>query len=147
MKLTYADTSALARAYLSDEKDHLSLREVLLESDDPVISCELARLELASAVRSAFDAGRLKRPSETLSGIDSDLGSGGPIILIPLKSDSVLPFAHGLISEHRLRTLDAIHVAVAWEEFGALTDADEVVFVTRDKDQAAAARSLGLAVG
>ena len=46
--------------------------------------------------------------------------------------------------EHRLRTLDAMHLAVAAEEAPALADEGEVVFVTRDQDQATAAAALGL---
>ena len=51
MTLLYADTSALVRAYFEDEPDHAPLRERLLEGGEPVVTSELARVELASAIR------------------------------------------------------------------------------------------------
>lgn len=61
MTLLYADTSALVRAYLADEPDHGSLRERLLEGDEPVVISELARIEMASVIRAAARGGRLRR--------------------------------------------------------------------------------------
>lgn len=145
MSLLYADSSALVRAYFEDEDDHAVLRRLLLEGGGTVVTSELARIELASAVRSASDARRI-RDRETLeSRIDANYGPGGPLILIEINL-TVLPVAHRLVREHRLRTLDAIHLAVALEDAPAFAGSEEVVLVTRDADQAAAARSLGLAV-
>lgn len=146
MSLLYADSSALVRAYFEDEDDHAVLRRLLLEGGGTVVTSELARIELASAVRSASDARRI-RDRETLeSRIDANYGPGGPLILIEINRLTVLPVAHRLVREHRLRTLDAIHLAVALEDAPAFAGSEGVVLVTRDADQAAAARSLGLAV-
>ena len=48
------------------------------------------------------------------------------------------------VGEHRLRTLDALHLAVVLT--AAATLADEVVLLSRDARQAGAAAELGLAV-
>lgn len=146
MTLLYADTSALIRAYFVDEPDHAVLRSLLLEGDDPVVASEIARVEFASAIRAAAAGGRLPRWRQLLARVDADCGEAGPIALLAFRSDVVLPTAYQLVLDHRLRTLDAVHLAVAIEECPALAGAGEVAFVTRDRDQAAAAEAVGLAV-
>ena len=147
MSLIYADSSALVRAYFPDETDHAEMRTLLLEGNEPVVTSEIARLELASAARAASSGGRLSRWSELLARIDLDLAEGGPIGPIGLRPDLILPAAHRLVVEHRLGTLDAIHLAVCVEECPAFAGDDTIIFVTRDREQAAAARALGLATG
>ncbi len=145
MSLLYADSSALARAYFSDEKDHAVLRTMLLEGNEPVVTSEIARIELASAVRAA--SGRhLARVRDLLARIDSDFAEGGRIGPIDLRSEIILPAAYRLVVEHGLRTLDAIHLAVCVEDCPAFAGDSPIAFVTRDLDQAAAARALGLDV-
>jgi predicted nucleic acid-binding protein len=146
LTVLYADPSALARAYLADEPDHAVLRTLLLEGSDAVVTSDLTRVELASAVRAAGRAGRLRTWREVLERIDLDCGAGGPVGLIALRPTVVLEAAYLLVLEHRLRTLDAIHLAVAVEEGLAASAGEELLFVTRDADQAAAAPALGLAV-
>lgn len=146
MTLIYADTSALVRAYFADEADHSMLRQRLLEGKDPVVTSELARVELASAIRAAAQAGRIGRYDGLLARIDADCQEEGPISLLRLRPEAVLPTAYGLVVEHRLRTLDGIHLAVALEEFPLLAGEGDAVFVTRDERQAAAAVALGLSV-
>lgn len=146
MTLLYADTSALVRAYFADEQDHAQLRERLLEGEEPVVTSELARVELASAVRAAAAAGRFRRSAGLLARIDADCEENGPIALLRLRAEAVLPVAHGLVLEHRLRTLDAIHLAVALEECPVIAGNDDIVFLTRDEDQAVAAAAVGFSV-
>ncbi|MGH2747905.1 MAG: type II toxin-antitoxin system VapC family toxin [Actinomycetota bacterium] len=143
MSLLYADSSALIRAYFADEADHTDLRNMLLEGDEPVVTSELSRVELASAIRAAARGGRLRRWRLVLARIDADCQEDGPVALLRLRPEVVLPVAYALVIERRLRTLDAIHLAVAAEECPALAGDDDVVFVTRDHDQAAAASALG----
>lgn len=145
MRLIYADSSALVRAYFPDEPDHAEMRTLLFESKEAVVTSEIARLELATAARAASIHGRLDRWSELLARIDLDLAEGGPIGPIGLRPDLIFPAAYRLVVEHRLRTLDAIHLAVCVEECPAFAGDDTIVFVTRDSDQAVAARALGLA--
>jgi predicted nucleic acid-binding protein len=142
MRTFYADTSALARLYLRDEPDSDQLIDLLLVSPESVLTSELARLELARAVKSAERAGRLPDVAPVLEKIDAHLGTR--IALIELRAEIVLPRARDLVLQHRLNTLDAIHLAVAIEEREAL--GEPVIFVTRDGEQAIVARELGLEV-
>lgn len=143
MSLLYADTSAIIRAYFADEADHVHLRSMLLEGDEPVVVSEVARVELASAVRSAARASRLRRWRALLARIDADCGETGPLTLLALRTEAVLPTAYRLVTEHRLRTLDALHLAVAIEDCPRLAGGGPIAFVTRDDQQAAAASALG----
>lgn len=146
MTLYYADTSALAHAYLADESDHAELRSLLLEDGNLVVTSEITRLELASAVRNAHLSGRLARWKELLASIDADLADQGVVSPIDLRPGPILGVAYRLVLERRLRPLDAIHVAVCAEDCPALAGDDEITFVTRDVDQALAVRALGFAV-
>ncbi len=147
MSLVYADTSALVCAYFTDEPDHALLRRRLLEGTDPVVTSELTRVELASAVTAAARGGRLRRPQVVLDRFDADCADDGPLALLRLDPQPVLEHAHRLVREHLLRTLDAIHLAVALGDAAELSAGEGVVFVTRDSAQAAAARELGLETG
>jgi uncharacterized protein len=140
------DTSALVGAYLSDEVDHPNLRAQVLEGTETVVSSEVSRVEFGQAVRAAGRAGRLSKWQSVLARFDVDCQLDAPIRLLRLRSEVVLPRAYRLVVEHRLRTLDAIHLAVAIEERTGLADLDELAFVTRDADQATAARALGFEV-
>ena len=144
MSVLYADTSALVRAYFADEPDHAELRVRLLEGDEPVVTSELTRLEFASAVSAAAKSGRLRNFRLFLDRFDADCGKDGPIALLRLDREGVFPLAYRLLTEHELRTLDALHLAVASTSASGLAGADSVVLVTRDDRQAAAAAAMGL---
>lgn len=64
--------------------------------------------------------------------------------MIELRPKTILPRARDLVLQHRLNTLDAIHLAVAIEESKGL--GEPIVFITRDEEQGIAARELGLEV-
>jgi predicted nucleic acid-binding protein len=112
---------------------------LLCESGEAIIASELVRIELARAAKNAERTGRVLDTTPVLRRIDSDLGD--PIGLVELERETIFPSARELVLEHRLGTLDAIHLAVAVEERHRSND--PVVFVTRDVDQAAAAKALG----
>jgi len=95
---------------------------------------------------SASRTGRTPDWEEVLATMEADTGPAGMIALIALQRESILPSAFRLVTEHRLRTLAAIHLAVAIEEGPRLAAGEAIEFVTRDRDQAAAARALGLTV-
>src|SRR5688500_17537059 len=97
MSLLYADSSALLRAYFADEVDHIDLRNLLLGERQPVVTSEITRLELASAVRSAYSAGRVERSSDLLGRIEGDLADDGAISPIDLRADVIIPTAYRLI--------------------------------------------------
>lgn len=145
MSVLYADTSAIVRAYFADEPDHAALRAMLLEGDEPVVTSEIARVEFASAVTAAAQAKRLRRPSLFIDRFDADTADGGPIALVRFEGEHVLPSAHRLVVHDRLRTLDAIHLAVALEILPDVGGPD-VALVTRDERQAAVGRRHGLAI-
>lgn len=145
MSVLYADPSALLRAYFADEPDHLELRLLLLEGDQPVLTSELARVELAAGIRAAERAGRLRRSQRILDRIDADCSDDGPVVLVRFDPDTVLATAREVVLRHRLRTLDALHLAVAvGMTFAPAGEA--ITFVTRDNDQAIAAAAIGFSV-
>lgn len=142
----YCDTSALARAYLEDERGHEEMRQRLLDGDERVITSAVAELEMVSAMHSAVRAGQVRDPDAILFRITSDMGPDGRVVLLGLDGSRVLPRARDICERHRLRALDALHLAVALVD-GLLTAGEPgLVFVTRDADQAAAAAAEGLRV-
>lgn len=142
MSVVYADSSALARLYLTDEPGATELRSLLLGEEARVATSELTDVELAGAVSAAARSGRIADAAGLHRILRDHLRSA--VALVPLRPAVVLPEARRLVLGFRLRTLDAIHVAVALDLRRAVDD--EVVFVTRDTDQAEAATALGFPV-
>lgn len=147
MTLRYVDTSALVRCYFPDEPDHTDLRETLLEGTEPVVTSELTRVELVSALYAAHRDHRVSDPAEVLALVDLDCGPDGPITLLRLETADAFPTVAQLLARFPLRTLDAIHLAVAGTTGVELAGGDPPMFVTRDHRQRAAAEALGLPVG
>lgn len=145
MTVLYADTSALVRAFFADEVEHRQLRALLRGGADLVVTSEVARLEFASATHSAARAGRLRRPHAVLARFDEECQEDGPIALLALDPPRILPEARRLVAAHPLRTLDAMHLAVALLDTRELAD-EPLVLVTRDALQATAAAAEGLDV-
>jgi predicted nucleic acid-binding protein len=145
VSLYYADTSALARAYLSDEEDHPALRELLLESDHPVLTSELATVELMAAMTAAERAKRIPDAAAVMRQIDADV-SGDPVALVSLDPATVLPLARRLVDAHPLFAVDAIHLAVALADAPSYARDRPVTLVTCDKRQRVAGRAEGLSV-
>ena len=145
MSVLYADTSAVLRAYFVDEQDHEMLRRLLLDGDEPVVTSEITRLEVAGAAAAAARAGRIPDHAVVLDAFDADCGDEGAITLLRLEPEEALSRAVDLVQQQRLRTLDAIHLAVALNaaRFVAM---DDLEFVTRDNGQALAAAAFGLTV-
>ena len=146
MTVYYLDTSALVRAYFVDEPDHAELRQLLLDGDLPVVTSELTRVELASAVMAAARAGRLPRPQVVLDRFDGDCGDGGPVTMLRLDVETVLPASRDLVLRYPLRTLDALHLAVVMTTTAHLAGGEGVCLVTRDAGQAAVAAQVGIDV-
>ena len=120
------------------------LRARLLEGKEAVVTSELTRVEFASAVSAAARTGRMRRSRLFLDRFDADCSNDGPIALLRLDPEDVFPLAYRLLTEHDLRTLDALQLAVASTSATAVAGADSVVLVTRDDRQAAAAAAMGL---
>jgi predicted nucleic acid-binding protein len=145
VSVLYADTSAILRAYFADEQEHETLRSQLLEGDEPVVTSEITRLEVASAATASARAGRIADPAVVLAAFDADCGDDGPITLLALEPKDALTRAVDLVQQQRLRSLDAIHVAVALSVVHLIA-AEDLGFVTCDHAQGVAATALGLTV-
>ncbi|MDN5918590.1 MAG: type II toxin-antitoxin system VapC family toxin [Pseudonocardia sp.] len=146
MSLYYTDTSALIRCYFPDEPEHAELNAALLGRAEPVVTSELTRLEMHSTVAAAHRAGRVTDPDSLLAVIDTDCSQDGPVTLLRMEPDVVFAEATRLVARYPLRSLDALHLAVARTTAAELAGGEPVVLVTRDHRQAAAARELGMAV-
>ncbi|MBB2934567.1 hypothetical protein FHX82_001587 [Amycolatopsis bartoniae] len=147
MTVFYADTSAVVRAFMPDEPDHAQLVELLLDNDELVVTSELTRVEFASAMATARNNGRIRHAAPALARFDEETRGAGALSLIPLVPRVIMPAAYRLVSDHHtLRTLDAIHLAVALHGTAELTGGEPVAMVTRDQRQADAAKAHGLEV-
>lgn len=146
MSALYVDTSAVARAYLADEADHGELRALLFESEHLVLTSELTRVEFASAITAAKRQGRIPDGTEFLAQFDEDTKQG-MLNLIPLAPERIMPAARRIVLDNQpVRTLDAIHLAVAMQDALRFTGGVPVAMVTRDQRQADAAKAHGLEV-
>jgi uncharacterized protein len=134
--LFYADTSAIVSAYFADETDHETLSKLLLTGPDAVVTSELTRVEFASATTH----------KAVLDRFDEDCGEGGPFSMVRLNAQVAMPLARKLVIRHPVRTLAALHLAVAITEATALAPGDDLAFVTRDKQQGKTAKALGMIV-
>ena len=143
----FVDSSVLVRAYLADEDGHAAACSQVFGSE-PVIASELARVEVTRAFVAAVRGRRLTRSvsARLIERLDHDLAGVGVLRMIEFDGPPTLARARELVLEHGIRTLDAIHLAVADREGRALAGPDELIFVTRDREQARVARALGLAV-
>ena len=144
--MLYVDTSALVTAYLRDEPEHDKFRKLLLEGDAPILSSDFTRIEFAGAMTAAKRTGRIPDPAAVLAHFDHLASPDGDLVLIPFNPDRVIPAAQRLVTEnYPVRTLDAIHIAVAMHTAG-LTGGEPITFVTRDQRQAEAAEANGFEV-
>jgi predicted nucleic acid-binding protein len=143
----YVDTSALVTAYLSDESEHERFRKLLFEGDDLILSSDFTRIEFASAMTAAKRTGRIPDAAIVLAHLDEFASPAGDLVLVPFNSDRVFSAARRLVLEnYAVRTLDAIHLAVAMHDTAELTGGVPVTFVTRDERQAEAAKANGFKV-
>jgi predicted nucleic acid-binding protein len=135
----YFDTSALVKRYI----DEAGRREVLqlLRRHECVVSAVLP-VELRGALRRRVMEGTLgaARVPEILKRVSADRAYW---TLVDVGAE-VLGVAEKLVAIHPLRTLDAIHVASA-QVFAAGVSVPDLLFVSADKRQTAAAVMVGLA--
>ena len=144
----FLDTSVFVRAYMHDENRHDEALRIMT-SRDRLVASDLIRAEAVSAIRSAERAGRASEELalEILATMDDDTGSRGIVELIPLDTAGTIERAREIVYRHSVRTLDALHLAVADTEGRRLAEPDEeLVFVTFDARQRDAAQALGLSV-
>jgi predicted nucleic acid-binding protein len=141
--IAYADTSAVARAFLADEAEHGALRELLFTTPGSTVTSDLTRIELSAAFRRAARAGRISDPERLITVALAEVSLSGGLRTINLDLRQIENEVHRLLAQHRLRAADAIHLATAIVAMGG---SDGVQFITRDRDQADAARAEGFEV-
>jgi predicted nucleic acid-binding protein len=139
---TYVDTSALVRAYLRDEPDHLAWRSYLFDSGMTLLSSRVLSLELPAAIAAAQRARRIKRTETVLDLFDELTSDNGDMALVGVTS-SQIAVGCDLVEHHPLTALDALHLATALSAQGVLRD---LLFVTCDEMQAKVGREIGLTV-
>jgi predicted nucleic acid-binding protein len=144
LTVLYADASVIVRAYFEDEPEHEPLRRLLFDEGHRVVSSEIVRLEHAAAVQAAAKAGRIQQSERFLVRFEADWHLEGSLSLIQLRREPDLFAARRIVITHGLRTLDALHVAVALGSGREIGAEEGLVFVTRDQYQADAARAEGL---
>lgn len=143
--LVYVDSSVLARAYLHDEDGH---REsvTLLDGDDLLVTSTLTVLEVTSALVRAARSERIGDLDGLLLALDADLSADGPVTVIRADQELAENAAMTIVRQHGLRTLAALHLAVADLTARPLAgDNEQVAFASRDAAQRAAAEQMGFA--
>ena len=134
----YFDTSALVKRYVTEG----GRREVLrLLRQYEVVTSAVVIVEMRSAFRRRVEEGTLNEDEvpEILKRVDADRDFWALIDV----SSSVLAAAETLVAAQHLRTLDAIHVGSA-QLFAARAAVPELLFVTADARQTAAASLVGM---
>lgn len=136
----YIDTSALAKWYLNEARSD-EFEAYLREVDRPSIS-SLTVVETRSLLSRHRRMGHLsgRQEQKIFAQFQQDLVEG-IIVLLPVRDRDVLAAAHllGRLPDHPLRTVDAIHLALALS--AGLTE-----LATADKTMAGAAADSGLEV-
>ncbi len=140
MSAPYVDTSALAKWYLNEPRSEEFER--FAQGQSRIVISRLTLLEMRSLLARRRRAGDLtsRYEKDALSALAEDV-RGGVLEVHPL-DDAVALEAERILARARrvpLRTLDALHLATA-----RICDAQR--FVTSDRVQARAARSLRLRV-
>lgn len=125
--MIYLDSSALVKLVVT-EAETGALEPWLADTDQPLASSALARVEVVRASRS-IEAALTDRAERLCWGID----------LVPLDPDLLREAA--LLAPATLRSLDAIHLASALR----LAEAGPVEVVAYDRRLLEAARAVGLA--
>ncbi|MEA2024282.1 MAG: type II toxin-antitoxin system VapC family toxin [Actinomycetota bacterium] len=143
MVIAYADTSAVARAFLADEADHAALKDLLFTTPGAAVTSDLTRIELSAAFRRAARAGRISDPERLIAVALAEVSRSGGLRTVNLRIGEIENEVHHLLARHRLRAADAIHLATA---IVAMEGPGGVRFVTRDRRQAEAARAEGFEV-
>lgn len=143
--IIFADTSAIGSAYLGDESNGRWISDVIFDGPDPVVISELADVEFASLLVRAKSDGRINtgEMAECLAAYKEHTADDGPIGVLPVGHES-FSRAQQFVLRVSIRTLDALQLATAQLLIEASDD--EVVLLTLDHRQAAAARTLGLTV-
>lgn len=142
----YLDTSALVKRYAPHERN----ADAILALCDPeaghtLFTSSLSGPEVASALRRKEREGYLSATGVQRAWTVFQAHAEVEYVLLAV-SAPVLREAEQLILNHKLRAFDAVHLASALAVQTLLQGGGDLEFVTADKDQAAAAKDVGLKV-
>jgi uncharacterized protein len=141
--LIYVDSSVLARAYLHDERGHHEAR-ALVEGPAFLVTSSLTVIEVTSALMRATQAGRAADVDVLLERFEFEISSDGPVTLISGDQMMLETTALQIARTYAIRTLDALHLAVADLSARPLAGDDEqLAFASRHDTQREAAAQLG----
>jgi len=144
--IVYVDSSVLARGYLPDEAGHGDAVSLIYQSAHPLVTAAWTVVEVTSALSRAHRGHRVGNLDAVLTLLGMDTDEDGVIAL--LRADPVATEVRTtqIARDHAIRSLDALHLAVAELAARPLAGPGEpVAFVSGDKAQRTAARALGFA--
>jgi predicted nucleic acid-binding protein len=142
--LVYVDSSVLVRAYLPDEKGHDDARALLDGVEHLLVTSTWTVVEVTSALARAARGLRVEELDAVLAVFAADTGDDGPVTLLRGDVGQVERVSTRIVKDHAIRSLDALHLAVA--ELAAtplLEPGQPLGFATRDDARRAVAEALG----
>jgi predicted nucleic acid-binding protein len=139
--IIYVDSSVLARAYLPDENGHDAANQ-LLYGEDALVTSTWTLVEVTSALSRAARSHRAQL-DDLLAAFDSDTSVDGPVTLLRPDAVAVESRAIEIVRRYAIRSLDALHVAVAELAAMPLAAPETCGFASRDAAQAEVAGQLG----
>ena len=142
--LAYIDSSVLARAYLPDEPGHAEAAALLAGADHLLVTATWTLVEVTSALVRATRVGRHGDIDALLGVLAADTGEDGTVTLLRADPEQVERRAVEIVRDHALRSLDAMHLAVAsLAAVPLLGPVDSLGLASRDEAQ----RQAGVALG
>jgi len=142
--IAYLDSSAVVRAYLTDERGHSAPRALIHDPQVTTVTGSWTRIEATSAFVRAARTGRFDFDElEAAFRHDTD-PVGGALLIIDADQAELELIALQTVREYGIRAMDAWQLASAYLTFDALAETrEECAFVTRDAEQARVARDWG----
>ncbi len=142
--LVYLDSSLIVRAYLSDESGHQAALTLLDDPQHLLVTSRWTLVELMSALARAFRGNRAGDFNDAAIRMRADTSANGPITLLRADFEQVEATATRIVGEYAIRSLDALHLAVAELAARPLLEPGEPIgFASRDDAQWAVAEQLG----
>lgn len=136
--MIYFDTSALAKKYFINEKGHGEILTILKANPNKLFSSALTYIEALSAITRRKH--EIRDYDETIITLKDDWD----VFSVWGIDDEILTSAADLITLHRLRSADAIHLATALSIRKHMKEPP--LFVCNDAELIQAAKKEGLSV-
>jgi uncharacterized protein len=142
--LVYVDSSVLVRAYLPDEKGHQEAHALLDGAEHLLVTSTWTVVEVTSALARAARGRRVEELDAVLAVLATDTGDDGTVTVLRADAAQVERASTRIVREHAIRSLDALHLAVAQlAAVPLLEPGQRLGFATRDDTQRAVAEALG----